>query len=250
MTKTPLLAVLALAALSATPAASQSAEQFVDAFSGAWYSFDAARASGTEPCRIELEAGADDLQRGHAAASAGCAAPLSELARWDIENGQLHLMNETGGSIALLGGNQVRVTGDVVGEAGTLILDRSEGAPEAAALSAALRKHRCIYRGYSQDCAPKEELHQPEMIEEGGTYANVEVLVQLNVRGQPRGDAGALGVLEPGSCLKVNYCATASDGIWCRAQFGEQSGWVKKTSLRQSEWPVLTFANSCPHDEG
>ncbi|ANT61913.1 hypothetical protein AYJ57_15765 [Salipiger sp. CCB-MM3] len=250
MTKTPLLAALAFAALSATSAASQSAEQFVDAFSGAWYSFDAARAGGAEPCRIELEAGTDDLQRGHAAASAGCAAPLSDLARWDIENGQLHLMDDTGGLLALLGGNQVRVTGDVAGEAGTLILDRSEGAPEAAALSAALRRHRCIYRGYSQDCAPKEELQQPKMTEEDGAYANVEVLVQLNVRSQPRGDAGALGVLEPGICLKVNYCATASDGVWCRGRFGEQSGWVKKISLRQSEWPALTFANSCTNDEG
>lgn len=244
MTKTLLLAAAA-AALTAAPAFSQSPQEFVTAFSGAWYSFDASRSAAGEPCRIELADTTGSLQGAQDASSAGCAGALAELALWDIENGQIRLLSAAGGELARLGGNQVRVTGEIAGDAGALILDRAEGTAESAALSDALSRHRCIYRGYSQDCAAKPDLRQPAIAEEDGSYASVEVLVRLQVRSQPRGDAGGLGVLESGTCLKVNYCATASDGVWCRARFGAESGWVKKTSLRQSEWPVLTFANSC-----
>jgi hypothetical protein len=37
----------------------------------------------------------------------------------------------------------------------------------------------------------------------------------------------------------------ASDGPWCRAKFGDTTGWLRKFAIRQNRWPIVTFANSC-----
>ena len=249
MTKTrrTLMATLALTLCVAgvSAARAQSAEAFVKAFSGQWYVFDNAYSSGPEPCGLQLGTeGAGDPKRYEAKAES-CTAPLSALTKWHIEEGQLQLLDAEGTTIAQLGGNQLRVTGDLGDGSRAVIAERGAGNQDTAALAAAIRKHRCVYSGFTSTCAEKADLQAPEMTGDDGAFSSVGVLVKLNVRNQPRNDAPVIGVLNEGTCLKVNYCTTASDGVWCRARFGAQSGWVKKTALRQSEWPVMTYANSC-----
>lgn len=249
-TRRSLLAALAMAlsTAGAGAAVAQSADAFVKAFSGQWYIFDNAYSSGPEPCGLVLgsEPTSGEAPLRYAAKAESCTAPLSTLSAWHIEDGQLRLLDAQGSTIAQLGGNQIRVTGDIGDGAKAVIAERGTGNPETAAIAAAIRKHRCIYSGFTAECAEKADLQAPEMTGDDGGFASVGVLVKLNVRNQPRNDAPVIGVLNEGTCLKVNYCTTASDGIWCRARFGAQSGWVKKTALRQSEWPVMTYGNSCP----
>ena len=72
----------------------------------------------------------------------------------------------------------------------------------------------------------------------------VEILVNLNVRNQPRRDAPVVGILDKGLVITLDYCTSASDGVWCRAIFGTETGWLAKTALRQNEWPIVTYRNT------
>lgn len=62
---------------------------------------------------------------------------------------------------------------------------------------------------------------------------------------------GGLGAIEGhavvpiNSCVATSTCVTASDGIWCRAEFGDSAGWLRKLAIRQNRWPVVTFQNGC-----
>jgi SH3-like domain-containing protein len=76
--------------------------------------------------------------------------------------------------------------------------------------------------------------------------ARIDVLVKLNVRNQPRRGAAVIGTVPPDSTVTVNACLTTSDGIWCRARFGDSMGWMAKSALRQGEWPVITYVNAGP----
>lgn len=249
---TGLCAAVCLAAGMVGPAHSQARESFLQAFGGSWVIFDpdfAARDGAL--CRLELGDSVEisgvvgEAQRHPKVTQTNCAAPLDKVAFWDIEDNQLTLFDTADVRIASMGGTQIRVTGELSENPRGLILERLSGSPEAPAFAEAVRKHRCIYAGYSDECADRSDLSEPSPAG-GGVIASVEVLVQLNVRRQPRGDADILGTLPAATCLRVNYCTTASDGVWCRARFGEINGWVRKTALRQGEWPVMTYRNSCP----
>lgn len=243
---------LALAIFAATTPASmsQDASGFVKPFSGEWFVFDPQYGPGDATCAIGLSTEVRDTDARRDAASKQCVEPLSTLAAWDIDGGQLRLFADGAQTpMAILGGNQRRITGALTASNRGLIVERAQGDASTRAIAQAVGRHRCIYRGFTQDCAAPADLDRPAMTAEGGAYASVGVLVDLNVRDEPRADAPIVGLLPRESCLKVNYCTTASDGIWCRARFGESSGWVHKVALRKDEWPVLTYANSCPSGE-
>ncbi|WP_176440915.1 SH3 domain-containing protein [Oceanicola sp. 22II-s10i] len=249
--RSTIAALATVLALGAAPAVqAQSVQEFVKAFSGQWYVFDPAYASAKDPCAISLEDTGEGEPVRYKAASSNCVTPVSGLKKWYIDEGMLHLLDASDSVIIRLGGNQSRITGEIEGTQRAVIVERAAGSQETAALAEAIRKHRCIYVGFTSDCAKKEDLAEPAMTEDGGVYASVGIVARMNVRSQPRSDATVIGVLNEGICLKVNFCTTASDGIWCRARFGEDAGWVRKTALRQSEWPVMTFANSCSDAAG
>ena len=225
------------------PVASQTLDEFFTAFSGGWFVFDPQFATGTETCEIRLTAeGTQDLRP---ASAANCTVPLSGLATWTIIDGQLDLRGGDGATIVRLGGNQQRITGEFSDSGRSLIMERSDGSGRAAELTAALRRHRCFFAGYTSECVGQEDLRSPAFTEQGGTIGEVETLVDLNVRSQPRAQADPVGVVPAETCIRVNQCIVASDGVWCRARFGDQDAWLAKTVLRQGEWPVMTFANGC-----
>lgn len=246
-----LLAALSLVLAASTgQAQDQDQSAFVKAFSGPWYMFDRAFATEGQVCAIALKPeaspGSDRMQ----AEAANCIGPLSGLDGWGIAEGQLGLFaGDT--LLALLGGNQRRITGEAESDGAGLILERQQGSAEGAALTEALARHRCFFLGFGKDCASQDDLRrpQPKPAEDGTSTAQVSVLVNLNVRDQPRANAPVIGTVPGGSCVTVNYCTIASDGIWCRARFGEQAGWMRKTALRQDEWPVVTYTDGCAASE-
>ncbi|WP_102108652.1 SH3 domain-containing protein [Oceaniglobus roseus] len=148
--------------------------------------------------------------------------------------------------VTALGGNQRRITGELEAGGAGIVLERADGDGSGTALSSALARHRCYYLGFTQDCAKPEQVSRPELTEGGGAYGVIDVLVNLNVRSQPRRDAPSLGIVPADTSIKVNDCLQASDGIWCRAAFGENEGWLAKTALRQQEWPIVTYVAGTP----
>ncbi len=231
-------------------ATAQDEASFVKSFSGDWYVFDPQFGSGDETCSMTLSTDKRTADARFDANAKGCVQPLSEMAAWDIHSGQLRLFAQgSDNPFALLGGNQLRITGSLPASERGIIVERAEGDDSTSAIAKAIARHRCIYVGFSQECADVADLVKPALTEEAGSYGSVSLLVNLNVRDQPRSNAPNVGVLQAGTCLKVNFCTTASDGIWCRARFGERNGWVHKIAVRKEEWPVLTFTNSCPSEE-
>lgn len=222
---------------------------FIAAFSGQWFVFDPQYGTGGMTCTLILDSNPPEADGKFKSTATNCSEPLDSLVGWDIQQGQLGYYDTSGTRIATLGGSQQRVTGKLDATERGLIVERAQGDASTREIAAAIGRHRCIYVGLSQKCADMEDLRKPAMTEEGGTYGSVGVVVNLNVRDQPRSNAPVVGTLPIGTCLKVNFCTVASDGIWCRAKFGEQDGWVHKTAVRQGEWPVLTYVNSCgPQD--
>lgn len=218
----------------AGPAMAQSTEEFVAAFGGDWYVFEPAFQSGTAECRLTLAA---DM----AASAQGCAATLASLAAWRIEEGQIILLGSADQRIASLGGNQRRVTGNLDVSGQGLIIERADGDGTSAAINAALARHKCYFLGFTRSCAGPDALAAPSPAAEGDEGGRIEVLVSLNVRIQPRRDAPIIGTLAEGTVVNLDYCTRASDGIWCRALFGTEAGWLAKTALRQNEWPIVTY---------
>lgn len=233
------------------PVSAQTRTAYLEAFSGQWVVFDPTYSTSPAPCSLELTAEielkgvVDESQLRPTVAVHNCVAPLDAARAWDILDGQLALYSAENVLITRLGGDQSRVTGDLEGGFRSVVLERAAGGVGNGQFSKALRKHRCIYKGFSSECASKEELALPVFADAGGVVASIGILVNLTVREHPRASARSVGTLSQGTCLKVNFCTTASDGIWCRARFGEASGWVTKTTLRQGEWPILTFSNIC-----
>ncbi|MDJ0858802.1 MAG: SH3 domain-containing protein [Dinoroseobacter sp.] len=229
----------------------QSLQQFREALSGQWVVFDPAYSVTSGQCTLLLQTNVEatgllqEAQSRPAAQSQDCISPISTVSSWDIQQGQLALYSNTNALLARLGGNQLRITGDLENSFASIVLERVTGDPYQRKISQALEKYRCIFLGYTGECAEPDELSAPRTLADGGTVANIQSLVFLNVRDQPRRTANVSRTLEPEACLQVNFCTTASDGIWCRASFGETSGWVAKTALRQDEWPVTTFVAGC-----
>jgi hypothetical protein len=241
-----LLASISLFASISTTLSAQTEDELFAAFSGMWFVFDPQLGANSEACEVRLSNDDGDAMRGVRAVN--CSAPLSELAGWTIVDGQLDLRSGEGVTVLRLGGNQQRVTGEFADTGFGIVMERSEGSARATDLAAALRRHRCFFIGYSTECADQSALRRPAFTQLGGTIGEVETLVDLNVRSQPRADASVVGVLPAESCIRVNQCLIASDGVWCRARFGEQEAWLAKTVIRQDEWPVVTFVGGCGGD--
>ena len=220
--------------LTAAPAAAQDAPDFVEAFAGEWYVFDASARSGGDPCRIDLEQAGSPP---YPAQSSGCTGSLAGIAAWRIENAMISLSAGDGDPIATLGGSQFRLTGEFSAGSDGLIVERPQGDGTSARLAAAVRRHGCYYAGFDSDCASREALAAPAK-----GPGRIEALANVNVRTQPRRGAEIIGVVPQGSTISTQTCLQASDGYWCRAAFGGEAGWIAKSALRQEQWPVVTFS--------
>lgn len=235
--------------VTAYQSAAQSNEELVQAFSGDWYAFDAGYGTDGKLCKISLGAEAETTgSEMYPITVANCAEPISAAVGWRIEDGQLAIAgsDQPNTPLGTLGGTQFRLSGSFAHDT-PVILERASGGKRSQELAEALKRHRCYYGGYSETCVAPANVGAPEIPGEDGPYASVNVLVNLRVRAEPRPDAGIIGRLAENTCLKVNTCLSASDGIWCRARFGDRTGWISKHVLRLDEWPVVTFENSCPN---
>ncbi len=232
------LPVVLCALLVTLPASgeAQTVTEFRTAFSGDWYSFEPSYSTEAAPCTVTLPVSTET-----SVTAKNCVSPIDEMAQWRIEEGQIVLSTKDGNQLGSLGGNQFRISGTLP-SGSPLILERRNGTELTRAMSAAIAKHKCIFKGYTSDCVEQSDLALP-MIADG--VGEVTILTALNVRAQPRGDASIIGSLPEKVCLKVNSCLRASDGFWCRARFGETDGWVAKTAIRSSEWPVMTYVAGC-----
>lgn len=224
-----------LSLMIAQGVAAQTQAELVSAFAGDWFVFDPAFRSGSGECRIVL-----DPQM--SATETGCGAALVGLAAWRIEEGQIILVDGADQMIAAMGGNQQRITGTLADSGLGLIVERAAGDGTGAAINAALGRHRCYFLGFTQTCADDAALTMPQPGAEDPALGRIEVLANLNVRNQPRRDAPVIGVLQEGTPVTLDYCTLASDGLWCRAVFGTEPGWLARAALRQNEWPVITYS--------
>ena len=234
--------VLLASAIGADEAHAQTEEELVQAFSGDWIVVDSKFTTDSSPCRIRLEeASSIDPGWRQSDIGANCAASILPRSLWRIEEGKILLRSPDGEPLAELGGEPTRLTGDFFGDPDAIILEREAGSGAKADLVKAISRHRCYFLGYTDTCAQSTATQAPDLAE---GPSSIDVLVDLNVRSQPRREAATIGAVPAGSEVMVNLCFSTSDGIWCRAQFGEQSGWMAKSAIRQGEWPVLTFVNS------
>ncbi|KAF0676067.1 AprI/Inh family metalloprotease inhibitor [Profundibacterium mesophilum] len=242
-----LLAALIAGLATAPQAGAQSAQEFIAALSGSWYAFDPAYSSGDGPCRIDLapEPGADGQ---YTAMPEGCADIFAAAESWSIDNANLMLADAQGRTLAQLGGNQARITGLASQSGRGVILERAEGDAHAQFLSNALRRHTCFYLGTSAECSDTQDRDRP-VFDDDGT-AQVELSVNLTAYSQPRRGSASLGVISQGNCVIVDQCLAASDGLWCRARFGETEAWLGKAAVRQAEWPIVTYVNGCTAPPG
>lgn len=222
----------------------QTEEEFVAAFAGQWQVYDGLYGDGDQRCSITLsaEAADNDIVGDYALATSACKFELAGLSSWRIVEGQLALLNQ-GEPVALLGGNQVRLSGSS-GIGAPIILDRISEPAFIDPVAAARDQSGCYYLGFTDTCAEDAQLQKPSVASSGAS-PRVNVLVNLNARTEPRNDAAVLGVVPSNSCIVVDVCADTSDGVWCRADFDGQNGWLKKSALRQETWPVVTFVNQC-----
>ena len=147
-------------------------------------------------------------------------------------------------TIAVLGGNQHRISGDSnIGA--PIVLDRVGDKGLMDQLEAAHKASGCYYLGFTNTCADDGQLAKPT-VPTDGSGAQVNVLVNLTARAQARDDADAIGIVPANTCVETNACVETADGVWCRAQFKDRSGWLRKLALRQGRWAVITFVNQCP----
>ncbi len=230
----------AVSAACATAASAQSESEFIAAFSGEWRVHDEAFAQGVQICRItlrgEAEAGRYKLDR------TTCGGELAGVSSWGIADGQMALFAGEG-VVVTLGGTQRRMSGATKSGA-PVIIEKANISGIAEQLQAAHRASGCYYLGFTDRCAAEADLAKPAAAG-AGQPARVNVIVNLNTRAEARDDAGVIGVVPANSCVAINACVTASDGVWCQAEFGDRVGWLRKLAIRQDRWPVVTFVNQC-----
>lgn len=222
-------------------ASAQSESEFIAAFSGNWQVFDDSFASGGALCGLALGKSGKDGR--YDLVKANCGQELAKVDKWGIVDKQLAFLDVGGLVLVRLGGNQRRMTGTTASNK-PVVFDRMGEDGLASQLQAAVKAAGCYYLGFTDRCAPPAELANP-FAATGAANQKVEVIVNLNVRAEPRDNADAVGVVPRNSCIVVDTCLTASDGVWCQAKFGERTGWMRKVALRQNRWPVVTFLNRC-----
>jgi hypothetical protein len=219
----------------ALPASSQSRDAILTAFAGAWRIYDAAYVNGG-PCTIALSRNPlSDGFEAFGAEQAFCGGDLDRVASWAVSNGQLVLQDQSRQTIARLGGNQQRISGEMA-NGRTVILERTRpGDPEPVTPD-------CLYEGYGDDCATNA-LRAPLDTDAGPVQA--QTLVALNLRDQPRPSAQIVSTVEQGACLVMEECRTASDGPWCRTTVGGSPAWARRHAVRLETFPVLTYRPGC-----
>jgi hypothetical protein len=230
--------ILSIAMAMGGPALAQSEADFVKAFAGNWKIYDESFASGGVLCTLDLSK--TDKDGKYVLDRKNCGGELATATAWGIDQGQLAFLDEKGTVLAQLGGNQHRISGTTA-SGKPIIVDRAESGGIHEIIQAAVKKSGCYYLGFTSKCAPEAEVAKATV----GADKKIEVIVNLNVRKEARPDAGVVGVIPQKSCVTVERCLTASDGPWCEAKFGAESGWVRKITLRQNHWPIITFTNGC-----
>lgn len=233
------LMAAAVAALvgTASSAAAQTETEFVAAFAGEWRIFDESFAQGAQICRITLGQQGENGRYGLDKAT--CGGEFADLAAWGLAEGQMAFFAAEGEAIASLGGTQRRMSG-TTRSGKPVILERAGVVGAAEQLQAASRASGCHYLGFTDRCAGEADLARPAAAADGP--ARIKVIANLNARTEPRDDANIIGVVPANSCVTASACVTASDGVWCRAEFGERTGWLRKLAIRQNRWPIVTLA--------
>ncbi|MFN4128561.1 MAG: hypothetical protein ACK4GC_01915 [Paracoccaceae bacterium] len=246
---------MTLLSFSSFSAVAQDANALFVAFEGEWFIFDPAYSEVGSNCILTLAKSPMQTLSAAQASDSGmkslsvsnCPDQIRAFSSWTIEDSVLRFFNSQGALIAELGGNQLRITGSFTASGFGLILERATGDGTNAQLASAIRRHRCYFLGFTSDCTTDSDRVAPVFDTQSGR-ASVETLVNLQLRAQPRRDAPVLGAVSQGTCVRVNQCAIASDGTWCRALFGDVQAWLPQVAIRQSEWPIYTFRNGCTAD--
>lgn len=244
-------AAMACLAIGVTvmPAQAQDEAAFVEAFAGDWLAFDPALSeNGSDPCRITLSGEpAEDEGASYVLVEDGCSGALGSVTGWSIVSGQLALSDTQGELRATLGGNQNRMTGDTIadeeGMARAIVMERA-GTEPAAFDASALAEGACLYIGYTASCAEPATLAR-NAPSETAESDQISVLVNLNARAEPRPDAPVVDIVPKQTCLAVTQCVDASDGRWCEARIGTETGWMRQQAVRSGQWPVLTYRSGC-----
>lgn len=226
--------------LGSAPVVAQTEQEFVEVLIGDWEVYDDAYGVDGNNCRITLK----DTKIGddYELAVESCNLEMGMISSWRITEGQLELVAGEG-VVAALGGNQFRMSGNSSIGA-PVILDRVGETDAMDRLVEAYEASGCYYLGFTSTCVDEAQLGKPAVPADGSAIS-IGILVNLNARAEAREDADVIGVVPANSCIVADVCATASDGVWCRARFGDSSGWLKKLALRQDRWAVVTFVNQC-----
>lgn len=234
-------AAVIMSAFLAGSAAAQSESDFIEAFSGNWQVYEETFADGGALCAIALaKTGSNGRQD---VAKSNCGAELASVDKWGIVDRQLAFLDAGGVATIKLGGNQRRMTGTTA-SGKSVVFDRVGTNGLAAQLEALVKAAGCVYLGFTDQCAPAAELKDPLKASPSGDR-KVQAVVNLTVRAEARDDAEAVGVVPRNSCVTVDACLTAADGVWCQAKFDGRTAWLRKIAVRQSRWPVVTYVNTC-----
>jgi hypothetical protein len=223
------------------PASAQSEADFIAAFAGEWKIAEPSFGADGGQCALVLKK--DKEGSSYALDKAHCGGELMQVVHWGIADNQLALFDGGGAVLARMGGNQHRMTGTTA-TGKPVIFDRTGTKGLAELLQAAAKAAGCYYLGFTKQCATDADLANPRPAGAQGE-TKVKVVVNLNVRAEARDDAGVVGIVPQNSCIAVDSCLSASDGVWCRARFGEKQAWLHKLALRRNKWPVVTFVNKC-----
>ena len=162
------------------------------AFSGKWKVFDARFGKSDQRCVLDL--GKTPVQKNFSLTSADCGDDLAAAAGWGIVDKQLALLGSGDLVLARLGGNQRRMTGTTA-DGRLIILDRADGT--VGVLEAAVKASGCYFLGFTDTCAPMEELADPLVANPAGDK-KVKVIVNLNARAEARDDASIVGAVPQG----------------------------------------------------
>ncbi len=232
-----LMTILCFGSLSLAESSAQTPDAVAKAFAGRWITYD--RNFATEKA-CELEFASQIKGEIYPIAKKGCSGALATLAGWRIQNNQLVFIAEDNSAIALIGGNQERLSGTILQNKLPIIVERQEIAEK---IEKARKSIECSYIGYSQTCASPRDFAPPAATI--GSPSPIQILVNLNARIEPRNNASVKLVLKPNACVSAEVCTVASDGLWCKVKTENGDAWIKKQTVRQQRWPVITFKNGC-----
>ena len=230
-------AMIAIIFFAVSPVHAQSTNAVAKAFAGQWITYDN-RHAAQGSCLLTFSATSNGSF--YPISPSNCINAMATIRGWTLRNNQLVFIDDKNEPVAAVGGNQERISGTILKGKIPIIVEKTD---VAAPVSKARKGIRCSYVGYGQTCAKPRQFAPPTI--GANATADIKTLVNLNLRVEPRNNATVKTVLKPNSCLKADFCTLASDGLWCRVQVGDISGWVKKQAVRQKQWPIITFVNGC-----